>query len=425
MKKHNELYQDLLALTNEEESPFVKADYEFEGRFLRVFDYVLASYSQFLKPSAIECRGIMFEIDDKENFLKLLSLPPSKFFNFNENPSVMKIDDYKVDLALVKEDGSLISSFMLNDIPFLKSKGSVCSPQAIVATELLHEDEELFERTVFCELNNYTVNFEYTAPENKIVLNYDKPELVVLNARCKTTGKFMPHEKLTEIFGDYVVKQDNTYKGMTLIDAVNDILPKDNMEGYVIFASKDNDSRIVKVKTDWYKNKHNLKDSCRADTKNGIKSLFITTLGGYIDDLRSDFIDDKASLESINLVEDKTVKTFNKMLNDSLHFLSENKDLSRKDFFVKLNSPELGVKDPYTKDFVSLCYIGKRLPEGMTAPVSDKNDLSVFLKKYMIEQAKDITENWKFNVTENREYSFKDGDQEKFKESKFKRIKLN
>lgn len=81
-----ELYENLMALCAKSEA-FSFKDFKLDTRTYRIFTYRLASYSDFLNPGALECRGAMFEINDffgeivPEN---LASLPPHKFFNWEE-----------------------------------------------------------------------------------------------------------------------------------------------------------------------------------------------------------------------------------------------------------------------------------------------------------------------------------------------------
>ena len=83
------LYDDLMALVEESEAFYYK-DFLAEGVIYRIFNYRLASYTEFLRPGALECRGHMFEVTDdsrEARAIRLASLPVEKFFNLNENPS--------------------------------------------------------------------------------------------------------------------------------------------------------------------------------------------------------------------------------------------------------------------------------------------------------------------------------------------------
>ena len=111
----NTLYRDLLTLVEESEAFYYK-DFQLADRWYRIFNYRLASYSDFLKPGALECRGIMFEIEPEHGAPKrLASLPMEKFFNLNENPFTMGLDLSTIIDFELKADGSLMSSYWHED----------------------------------------------------------------------------------------------------------------------------------------------------------------------------------------------------------------------------------------------------------------------------------------------------------------------
>ena len=56
---------------------------ELTGKTYRIFNYRLASYTSFQKQDAKNCRGTMFDITDINKPI-LVSLPPEKFFNYEE-----------------------------------------------------------------------------------------------------------------------------------------------------------------------------------------------------------------------------------------------------------------------------------------------------------------------------------------------------
>lgn len=87
-ERQQELYTNLMKLCDEHESFFysdqVLNPLTHPGHF-RIFNYRLASYTQWLQPDALECRGVMFLMDtDFNKPLALVSWPFEKFFNFRE-----------------------------------------------------------------------------------------------------------------------------------------------------------------------------------------------------------------------------------------------------------------------------------------------------------------------------------------------------
>ena len=84
MNRSIELYNNLMNLINDEDSPFYLIEHvgPYDGATYHVFSYRLGSYTDFLRPDALECRGHMFRIDGNEPVL--VSLPFPKFFNRGE-----------------------------------------------------------------------------------------------------------------------------------------------------------------------------------------------------------------------------------------------------------------------------------------------------------------------------------------------------
>ena len=87
-----------MALVETNEAFYYK-DFTKENSIYRIFNYRLASYTDFQLPGALECRGTMFEINEDGEPIRLASLPMEKFFNLNEVPS----DINTLGEALVKQ----------------------------------------------------------------------------------------------------------------------------------------------------------------------------------------------------------------------------------------------------------------------------------------------------------------------------------
>lgn len=81
MSRHRELYDNLMQLVKTNEA-FYYVDHVLNDIIYRVFTYRLASYTDFLEPDALECRGHMFRVDG--DGVELVSLPLEKFFNLHE-----------------------------------------------------------------------------------------------------------------------------------------------------------------------------------------------------------------------------------------------------------------------------------------------------------------------------------------------------
>lgn len=129
-----DLHAELHALTKGNKAFFFK-DVGLDGVKYRIFNYRVASWSDFQEGRATECRGIMFDVSSEP--ARLVCRPMAKFFNLGENPSTMDLDLGAVDSVEDKADGSLISTFTHRGELRLKSKGSLVSEQVVAATAWL------------------------------------------------------------------------------------------------------------------------------------------------------------------------------------------------------------------------------------------------------------------------------------------------
>jgi len=333
------LYNDLMALVKNSEA-FYFADQILEGKTYRLFNYRLASYTDFLAPSALECRGHMFEVDptvgDENGYdmaIRLAALPMSKFHNLNECPFTQNLDLSQITEIQVKADGSLMSTYIhstngrvdVNSLR-LKSKGSLSSDQAIAAMKWL--DTQPFFKVELAGLTvaGLTINLEWCSPEHRIVLGYMEPHLKILNARRRDNGEYLVHGHLCEMFGeDCVIKNINTDDPTAFVAAVPEM--QDDIEGFVV--TLENGLRF-KIKTAKYLSLHHAKDSI-----NNPRRLFEAILDEGIDDLRSLFYTDPVAIMMIDEMQKKVDHLYNHMVKLVETFYEENKHLERKEYAIK------------------------------------------------------------------------------------------
>lgn len=343
------LYNDLMKLCENE--AFYYVDQKVDTKVFRVFTYRLASYTEFLLPNALECRGHTFLMDGDAPSA-LVCLPPAKFFNAYENPFVMDLDFSKSLIYMDKKDGSLISSVRDALSPWafrLKSKTSFTSSQAKDAERWLDRnpilEQFIFDQTVL----NRTVNMEYCAPDNRIVIGYAEPHLTILNVRDNLTGEtFYPHDFYHEValrkyLVCYVTNLEVQY-------GYDEILAMTGIEGFVVLFD---DGRVCKVKTEAYCALHKTKDSI-----NNPKALFQACLFEASDDLRSLFHDDELAMKQINAMETLVRKEYNHRSAQLQKFYDENKSLDRKSYAILGQSV---LKESGTFSLAMNLYLGKEM----------------------------------------------------------------
>lgn len=188
-----------------------------------------------------QCRGLI--LDGEYN---IVALPFPKFFNLeeiesNENMSLPETSFEVYD----KLDGSLGILYWLDNKPYIATRGSFHSDQAIHATNLLHNRYS----NTFNKLDrNKTYLFEIIYPENRIVVDYGQIDDIVLIAII---------DNLTGSDCDLV---DVGFPIVKKYDGINDIselksLNENNKEGFIIKFS--NDFR-VKLKFEEYVRLHRI-----------------------------------------------------------------------------------------------------------------------------------------------------------------------
>lgn len=134
-----------------------------------------------------ECRGLIF---DKEG--KLISRPFHKFFNVNERPETQSnmIDISKPHMIMEKMDGSMIRPVPINgEIRFGTKMG--ITEVAMQVEEFVAKNTKYKDFAKWCVENGLTPLFEWTSPNNQIVLPYENDQLTLLAVRHNITGEYL------------------------------------------------------------------------------------------------------------------------------------------------------------------------------------------------------------------------------------------
>ena len=208
-----------------------------------------------------ECRGIIFDVDGK-----IMSRPFHKFFNVNERAETQAdtIDLTESHTVMEKEDGSMIRPLWFNDQLYFGTKmgvtdvskqaqnwfeGRIASPAEVdmyikgysVPGIYLEQYDWLMEKMGA----GITPLFEWTSPQNQIVLEYKKADLILLGMRDNVTGVYLPMDE------DAPFTQVRRY-GSSDVDMptfIEEARKKSDREGDIIQFS---DGHMLKSKNDWY-----------------------------------------------------------------------------------------------------------------------------------------------------------------------------
>lgn len=318
------LYRDLLALCHPGQEAFYYIDQPYAGQVYRIFLYRLASYTEFMQPGALECRGHTFLLGADGEATALVSLPMQKFFNLGENPMAMGLDLTTVEHIMDKLDGSLISSgFCPINGMLLKSKGSLLSSQAEAARQLLRFSGELGAAVKWWTQAGYTVNMEYTAPLNRIVIGYQSPELRVLNVRDLFSGQYLSHDEILHLLPPRFVVGSVPVPA----DCAAWVAAAASLKGIEGFVVRLASGVMFKLKTEEYCALHKTKDSIAVPRK-----LFEACVLGVADDLRSILAGDALAISQINEMEERVAGIYNHLDAYVRAFYEANKHLGRKEY---------------------------------------------------------------------------------------------
>lgn len=279
-----------------------------------VIDYVYAQADTFDDPIRQECRGIKFDADGN-----ILARPFHKFFNVNERPETQAglIDFAAPHVVMDKLDGSMIHPAIVNgEVVFMTRMGR--TDHAIKAER--HLTPALRDMCEALLRGGATPIFEWTAPDNRIVLRYDESRLTLLAVRNTVGGDYWHYSVIRGMGFDTVTHHNNMHDTAAgFLAYARSLL---GAEGFVIrFES----GLWVKVKADDYVLKHKAKDSILQE-----KNILMLVLTGGLDDVLPllDEPDADAARAYRDAVEEGVARTADELS----RFVIANDNLSQKDF---------------------------------------------------------------------------------------------
>lgn len=152
-----------------------------ENPAIRIFNYTPeCQFSRKWDDITIQCRGLIMDITTNE----ILARPFAKFFNYDEHLALGGTIPDEIPVITDKLDGSLGIMYTLDGKPWIATRGSFESEQAVWATDWwrTNKGEEPYG-------NDITYLFEIIYPQNRIVVNYNFSGLVHLASIETSTGR--------------------------------------------------------------------------------------------------------------------------------------------------------------------------------------------------------------------------------------------
>lgn len=208
--------------------------YNYNNNFISIekhpyVDLYILNYTKKASQQAIwnevtlNSRGLI--IDKIGN---IVSYPFRKFFEIDQLPAELIPSDNPTEIV-EKLDGTLGIMYWFNGRPYISTRGSFTSFQALKATEILHTKYS----HIFHLLNqNHTYLFEIISPDNRIVVDYgDKEDIFLIGVIDNETREDIDINNYKEIF-NLPLKFD--VKSEFSIDDLYSIATENSIEGFVI-----------------------------------------------------------------------------------------------------------------------------------------------------------------------------------------------
>lgn len=210
-----------------------------EHSHIRIYNYTnQCQIDRAWDDVTLQCRGLIMNIDTGE----VLARPFNKFFNLEERDHLIPEDE--IPHVFEKYDGSLGILYWIHDVPYIATRGSFESEQAIWATKYLREH---VDHAAFNQM--FTHLFEIIYPQNRIVVNYDWSGLVLIGVRHTATGMYTEPDLFVR-----GITRPEYHKITTLYDLQK--IERDNAEGFVVWYPSND--LFIKLKHDEYKRLHKL-----------------------------------------------------------------------------------------------------------------------------------------------------------------------
>ena len=312
---------------------FYEAKTELDGYNISCFNYRLANFKHFIEPlegtdvRGNEMRGITFVFNTDGSLYKRYILL-DKFFNVDQTPCSMYsiVKNFEVDNVYIKEDGSVVNFIMLpNGNIYAKSKMSFVSEQSNEVQDIFYTNEVLqnFVRTML--INDIMPIFEFVSPRNRVVLQYDKTELILLRLRCNKTGKYLKLED----FDTSGIKTAISVGLKTLDELIALKGEIKDIEGWIVQFTN---GKMVKVKGEHYCALHGV----LTESLNRENDIIALILDNKIDDVLGQLAENDSRRINVNQIIDIVNFEMTKLKNDTSDLLKHFNGV-KKDFAITHN----------------------------------------------------------------------------------------
>lgn len=252
-------YQESIDIVNNNpDMYFYEKKYLIDGYDSSIFSYRHAKYNNFILPvvdnpkiNALELKGLTYVFNDNNTIFDHYLLL-HKFWEIDQY-NHCKYDlfkDKKIKNITTKEDGFLVSFLKLPNGRIISFAKRGFSDTVNNRSNEYLNNKKYYDFISKCLDNNIQPIFEYIGI--KMVVNYEKDDLVLLKLRCKKTGKYLNIQDF-DTEGISIVKEHNK----TLDELLRISINVENFEGWIVHFEDDN---MLKIKTQWWKLNKNEKE---------------------------------------------------------------------------------------------------------------------------------------------------------------------
>ncbi len=279
-----EYFKALTISKNPMENPILIS--EDETRHLASIKYnMIAPRFSWSIPHMTDARGLILDTETGD----VVARPYPKFFNYGQPEAGEWPDDTNGMSVQEKLDGSLVIVTTHKDELLFASSGSVTSEHSEIFEAYFKEhlsEEQLARFTTLGE--TYTMMFEYVSPDNKVVIQYEEPNMImhgaIVTEQSDDIIKELPYDELKAISAEIGVDVIKEYPMETFND-ISEYLDTDpGIEGFVV---KFPNGHRVKFKTEEYVRLHNIATGLdlSVDSKKLRESLVISVVNQTHDDI--------------------------------------------------------------------------------------------------------------------------------------------
>jgi RNA ligase len=201
----------------------------------------------------------------------VISRPFHKFFNLNEKEETRNVDWTEPHHVLNKLDGSMVRPIPLASGIRWGTKMGV-TDVALLCEAFVSQHRRYESFAAMCVDRGTTPIFEYVSPGNRIVLEYDQEDCVLLAIRDNKTGRYLSVDSMNMVANQYDMPVVQPVKNS--LDTISQLV---NTEGVVV---RFDSGHMIKIKSEWYVMIHRAKENLLFE-KNVIRMI----LEDRVDDL--------------------------------------------------------------------------------------------------------------------------------------------